>query len=202
MLSHSPQLLWIAQADAAAIHFDESLIAPFLEDSVHRFTREANEFTQVALTESQRNQHALPIADARLLREFEQRVRQPRRGALAKQFHHPRSECAEPKANELRHVQAERRRVVDHLDQEATRHFAQQRVISGFCSMINLANDIATGRRSVDDARKFYAESIMAMMKQNKKNDYLHGFRFTVTPGDQGDRDKSFGPVGTTGGQR
>ena len=64
---------------------------------------------------------------------------------------------------------------------------------------INLANDIATGRRSVDDARRFYAESITAMMKQNKKNDYLQGFRFQVASGDQGDRDKPFGPVGTTG---
>lgn len=37
------------------------------------------------------------------------------------------------------------------------------------------------------------------MMKQNKKNEYLQGFRFDVPSGDQGDRDKPFGPVGTTG---
>jgi hypothetical protein len=64
---------------------------------------------------------------------------------------------------------------------------------------INLANDVATGRRSVDDARKFYADSMMAFMKENKKNDYLNGFRFQVAKTDQGDRDKPFGPVGTTG---
>lgn len=64
---------------------------------------------------------------------------------------------------------------------------------------INLANDIATGRRSVEDARKFYADSIMMMMKQNKKNEYLQGFRFQVLSGDQGDRDKPFGMIGTTG---
>lgn len=57
---------------------------------------------------------------------------------------------------------------------------------------INLANDVATGRRSVDDARKFYAESMMAMMKKGTKNDYLQGFIFTVPTGDQGDRDKPF----------
>jgi len=34
---------------------------------------------------------------------------------------------------------------------------------------INLADDVANGRRLVDDARKFYAESMMAMMKENKK---------------------------------
>ena len=58
---------------------------------------------------------------------------------------------------------------------------------------INLAHDVATGQRSVDDARKFYAESIMAMMK-GQTNDYLKGFRFAVRGGDQGDRDKPFGP--------
>ncbi|MBA3388810.1 MAG: hypothetical protein H0U02_05505 [Rubrobacter sp.] len=64
---------------------------------------------------------------------------------------------------------------------------------------INLADDVANGRRSVDDARKFYAESMMAMMKENKKNEYLQGFRFQVAKADQGDRDKPFGPVATTG---
>ena len=64
---------------------------------------------------------------------------------------------------------------------------------------INLADDVANGRRSVDDTRKFYAESMMAMMKENKKNEYLQGFRFQVAKADQGDRDKPFGPVATTG---
>jgi len=64
---------------------------------------------------------------------------------------------------------------------------------------INLADDVANGRRSVDDARQFYAESMMAMMKANKKNEYLQGFRFQVAKADQGDRDKPFGPVATTG---
>jgi hypothetical protein len=64
---------------------------------------------------------------------------------------------------------------------------------------INLADDVAEGRRSVEDARKFYAESIMAMMKQGKKNEYLQGFRFDVAKTDQGDPDEPFGAVGTTG---
>lgn len=64
---------------------------------------------------------------------------------------------------------------------------------------INLADDVANGRRSVDDARKFYAESMMAMMKENKKNEYLQGFRLKAAKADQGDRDKPFGPVATTG---
>jgi hypothetical protein len=67
---------------------------------------------------------------------------------------------------------------------------------------INLADDVANGRRSVEDARKFYAESMMAMMKQNKKNEYLQGFRFKPPAGDQGDRDRPFGPVGTSGQEK
>lgn len=64
---------------------------------------------------------------------------------------------------------------------------------------INLAHEIATGKRSVDDARRFYAESIQTMMKTGKANEYLQGFRFTPPTGDQGDHDKPFGPIGTTG---
>lgn len=64
---------------------------------------------------------------------------------------------------------------------------------------INLANDVASGKRSVEEARKFYADSIMAMMKQGKANEYLQGLTFKVPAGDQGDRDKPFGPVGTSG---
>jgi hypothetical protein len=64
---------------------------------------------------------------------------------------------------------------------------------------INLAHEIATGKRSVDDARRFYAESIQTMMKTGKPNEYLQGFRFTPPTGDQGDRDKPFGAMGTTG---
>jgi hypothetical protein len=54
---------------------------------------------------------------------------------------------------------------------------------------INLSHDIVTGKRSVEDARKFYAESIGMMMK-GKPNDYLKGLRFTPPTGNQGDRDK------------
>jgi hypothetical protein len=63
---------------------------------------------------------------------------------------------------------------------------------------INLANDVATGRRSVSEARKFYAESVMALMK-GQPNDYVKGFRFEVMKTGTGDRDKPFGPVGTSG---
>ncbi|MEX2271924.1 MAG: hypothetical protein WD690_10655 [Vicinamibacterales bacterium] len=57
---------------------------------------------------------------------------------------------------------------------------------------VNLAHDVATGKRSVGDARAFYAASMAELMKTGKKNDYLQGLRFTVPPGDQGDRDKPF----------
>ena len=67
---------------------------------------------------------------------------------------------------------------------------------------INLAHDIATGKRTVDDARRFYAESIQTMMKTGKPNEYLQGFRFSPPTGDQGDPDKPFGPVGASGEKR
>lgn len=60
---------------------------------------------------------------------------------------------------------------------------------------VNLAHDIATGRRDVDDARAFYAESVKAMMS-GRMNDYVKGFRFNVASTNQGDPDKPF-----TGGE-
>jgi hypothetical protein len=64
---------------------------------------------------------------------------------------------------------------------------------------INLADDVANGKRSVDDARRFYFETMTALMKENRMNDYLKGFRFQVPRADRGDPDKEFGPVATTG---
>lgn len=40
------------------------------------------------------------------------------------------------------------------------------------------------------NARMFYAQSMMAMMKENKKHEYLQGFQFQVATGNQGDADK------------
>lgn len=48
---------------------------------------------------------------------------------------------------------------------------------------INLANDVAEGRRSVEDARKFYAESMMAMMKENKKRRVVRRRAVRTQPG-------------------
>jgi hypothetical protein len=57
---------------------------------------------------------------------------------------------------------------------------------------VNLAHDVVTGKRSVGDARAFYAASMAELMKTGKKNDYLQGLRFSVPAGDQGYRDKPF----------
>lgn len=67
---------------------------------------------------------------------------------------------------------------------------------------INLANEVATGRRTVDDARRFYAESIQQMMKTGKANEYLQGLRFTAPQRAAADPDRAFGPVATTGRER
>jgi hypothetical protein len=45
---------------------------------------------------------------------------------------------------------------------------------------LNLANEVATGKRSVDDARKFYGATIMAMMKEGKSSPYLEKLQFST----------------------
>jgi hypothetical protein len=55
---------------------------------------------------------------------------------------------------------------------------------------LNLARDIVDGKTTVEDAKKRYAEHIMAM-KAGKQTDYVKGLRFNVASGDTGDRDKS-----------
>jgi hypothetical protein len=57
---------------------------------------------------------------------------------------------------------------------------------------INLANDVATGKRTVDGARKFYSDTIMALMKMRpnpEQKRYTSGFTFRVSRGMTGDKD-------------
>lgn len=54
---------------------------------------------------------------------------------------------------------------------------------------LNLANDVATGKRSVADARKFYAETITAFKKGGKPA-YTQGLQFKVPMGGTADADK------------
>ncbi len=51
---------------------------------------------------------------------------------------------------------------------------------------LNLADDIVKGKRSVKDARKHYAETILEM----KNMDYTKGFLFQVSNSERGDADK------------
>ena len=51
---------------------------------------------------------------------------------------------------------------------------------------INLANDIVSGKKSVEEARKFYSEA----MREMKHPEYKQGFLFQVSCTDQGDPDK------------
>jgi hypothetical protein len=67
----------------------------------------------------------------------------------------------------------------------------------------DLAHRVSSGQAVASSTAvlipRFYAESIQTMMKSGKPNEYLQGFRFTPPTGDQGDRDKPFGAIGTTG---
>lgn len=54
---------------------------------------------------------------------------------------------------------------------------------------INLANDVATGKRSVEEARRFYADTIKGMM-QGESSPYLQGFVFEVAQEDLNNPDE------------
>jgi hypothetical protein len=58
---------------------------------------------------------------------------------------------------------------------------------------LNLANDVATGKRTVEDARRFYAQTAMAFMN-GERPPYTQGLQFTVQRGGTADRDR---PAGT-----
>ncbi len=54
---------------------------------------------------------------------------------------------------------------------------------------LNLAHDVATGKKTVAGAREFYAKTAMAF-KQGKKDPYTQGLQFAVGKGGTGDPDK------------
>ena len=54
---------------------------------------------------------------------------------------------------------------------------------------INLANDVATGQRTVEEARTFYAETMMAF-KNGQSDPYVEGFQFEVPAGGTNDPDQ------------
>ncbi|MGI8617982.1 MAG: hypothetical protein ACR2L6_02690 [Gemmatimonadaceae bacterium] len=54
---------------------------------------------------------------------------------------------------------------------------------------LNLANDIATGRRTVEDARAMYAREIMAF-KQGQGGPYTKALQFSVPRGGTADPDR------------
>ncbi len=54
---------------------------------------------------------------------------------------------------------------------------------------INLANDVATGARSAEEARQFYAETAMAFM-EGTSDPYVEGFVFEVPDGGTADPDE------------
>ena len=53
---------------------------------------------------------------------------------------------------------------------------------------LNLANDIATGKKTVEEARAYYAKAAMAFMK-GEKDPYTSGLKFTVANGGTADPD-------------
>jgi hypothetical protein len=61
---------------------------------------------------------------------------------------------------------------------------------------INLANDVVTGKRSISNARAFYARTVkalMAMKPNAEQKRYTSGFTFRVPMGNTGFKDKPHG---------
>lgn len=55
---------------------------------------------------------------------------------------------------------------------------------------INLAHDVATDEKSVEEARQEYAATVQRMM-EGESPEYTQGFQFELPEGDQGDPDES-----------
>lgn len=56
---------------------------------------------------------------------------------------------------------------------------------------INLANDVATGRRTIDDARTYYARAMKTFMETKRMDTYMQGLRFQPPRGNVGDPDRA-----------
>jgi hypothetical protein len=54
---------------------------------------------------------------------------------------------------------------------------------------INLANDIITGKKTVKEARQFYANTIKDFVLNNKMSPYMQSFQFTASSANEGDKD-------------
>lgn len=56
---------------------------------------------------------------------------------------------------------------------------------------LNLANDVATGKRSVEDARAYYTNAMKTFKETKRMDPYMQGFRFQVSDRMMGDPDRS-----------
>lgn len=55
---------------------------------------------------------------------------------------------------------------------------------------VNLAHDIVTNRRNVNQARDYYAKAIMTFKTTGQMDPYMQRLQFQPNPGDQGDPDQ------------
>lgn len=63
---------------------------------------------------------------------------------------------------------------------------------------INLAHEVATGKRTVQDAREFYAKTAVEFMAGKKSSPYTTKLLFDVPKGDTGDPDEGMAMKGMT----
>lgn len=56
---------------------------------------------------------------------------------------------------------------------------------------INLAHDVATGRKSVEQARAYYASAMQRFMRSNQMDPYMTGIKFPLPRGNARDPDRA-----------
>jgi hypothetical protein len=61
--------------NATSVHLDDALIAPGVHDPIDRFAGQTNELAKVGLAETQRNQDAVAVVKAVLLRQIDEPMR-------------------------------------------------------------------------------------------------------------------------------
>ena len=56
---------------------------------------------------------------------------------------------------------------------------------------INLAHDVATNRRTVEQARTYYASAMQRFMRTNQMDSYMQGLQFRTNPQNSPDPDRA-----------
>ena len=86
MLLLREECFWRAHANASALILDQLALSQVLQDGIDSLSGQSDEVRDIALTQPQRNDHAVGIVNAMVSGKIDQRVRNARMSALEEQF--------------------------------------------------------------------------------------------------------------------